>query len=455
MAYIREKETEVFRRESIEEYSKDDIAPGFCLGSVAAGHESFRGNVLAVSLTPLATIHDGFGPFKATNCSSFMPVGDVLNFDNTWKVSGQVKPIKYEDKEICNNLYTHVALRFVGGFSTMLKQCQLLGGRFPLESEIVTGKVNVLSKFSESCVTNNTFLSWLGMRRNANEELWSKCSVLLLDGRIEERHCISELECSVCLVPSLLRFMLYGPIRYMDREYSLQESPDGMLYLEGNSSKIKKIEDSWVIFSMLHGQVLRLDGSPLPIGRQLWNITDGEKNLTLTPCAAAQFSCDNGLCIPRLQKCDGLEQCPDGSDEKYCNLMERANGYNKYVSPIKSKNNNHASDAENYDKLTFWIGVHSLGPITTLDGKATVEMSFIFEWYEDRMRYWELTEERNFLDCSDIWAPELAVMAGFKEGMSYDLQVYHASCYVQKMTGRLQHQDMDDPNMGEYLHGVL
>lgn len=448
MAYIREQETEVLRKESIENSIKNDIAPGFCLGSVAEGHKSFRGTVLAVSLTPLGTAEEGFGPFKAINCRRFVPLGDVLNFDSSWNVSGQAKFITYESKELCNDLYTHVAVRFVGGFGTMLRQCQLLGGRFPLESEIEAGTVNVLSNVSEFCSTNNTFLSWLGMERNSNEELWSKCSVLLLDGRIVERHCISELECSVCLVPSLLRFMLYGPIRHMDREYFLRVSPDGTLYLKGNSSQIRKIGDYWIIFSTLHGQVLRLNGSPLPIGRQLWNVTDGEKNLTLTPCAIAQFSCDNGVCIPRIQKCDGLKQCSDASDEKYCNLMERASGYNKYVSPIMSKNNNHASGTENYDKLTFLIDVHSLGPITTLDGKVTIEMSFIFEWYEDRMKYWELTAERNFLDCSDIWVPELAVMAGFKEGMSYDLHVYHATCYVQKLTGHLQHQDMEDPNMG-------
>lgn len=436
------------KKESIQNSMKDDIAPGFCLGSVAEERESFRGTVLAVSLTPLGTAEKGSGPFKSTNCSSFVPLGDVLNFDSSWNVSGQVKYITYESKELCSDLYTYVSLRIVGGFGTMLRQCHLLGGRFPLESEIEGGTINVFSKVSEFCSTNNTFLSWLGMERNSNEELWSKCSVLLLDGRIVERHCISELECSVCLVPSLLRFMLYGPIRYMDREYFLRVSSDGTLYLKGNSSQIRKKGDYWIIFSTLHGKILRLGGSSLPIGRQSWNVTDGEKNLTLTPCAIAQFSCDNGLCIPRIQKCDGLEQCPDASDEKYCNLMERASGYNKYVSPIKSKNNNHASDTKNYDKLTFWIGVHSLGPITTLDGKVTIEMSFIFEWYEDRMKYWELTEERNFLDCSDIWAPELAVMAGLREGMSYDLHVYHASCYVQKMTGRLQHQDMEDPNMG-------
>lgn len=405
---------------------------------------------MAASLTPLGAVDESSERFQSTDCSSFVPVDDTLKFDYSWHVSGQAESITYENKDLCADMYTHVALRFVGGYDEMLKQCRLLGGRFPLKSEIETGTTTLFSKLSESCITNNTFLTWLGMGSSSNEELWSKCSVLLRDGRIGERHCITELQCSVCLVPSLLRFILYGPIRHMDRMYFLHLSPDGMMYLKGNSSEIRKNGTSWNILSSRHGKVLKLDDSPLPIGRQLWNVTQGEEQLTLTPCAAAQFSCDDGLCIPRYEKCDGFEHCPDGSDEKYCNLMVHASGYNKYVSPIKSKNMDHAGDIENYDKLIFWIDVHSLGPITTLDGKATVEMSFIFEWYEDRMKYWELTHQRNIMDCTEIWAPELAVMAGFREGMSFELHVYHKSCYVEKTGDRVQHQDMDDPNMGEF-----
>lgn len=32
-------------------------------------------------------------------------------------------------------------------------------------------------------------------------------------------------------------------------------------------------------------------------------------------CAESDFTCDNGHCIPARWKCDGEEECPDGSDE--------------------------------------------------------------------------------------------------------------------------------------------
>ncbi|XP_016840986.1 sortilin-related receptor, L(DLR class) A repeats-containing-like isoform X2 [Nasonia vitripennis] len=39
-------------------------------------------------------------------------------------------------------------------------------------------------------------------------------------------------------------------------------------------------------------------------------------------CAANQFACDSGVCIPEFWKCDGDNDCGDHSDENYCNKVK-------------------------------------------------------------------------------------------------------------------------------------
>lgn len=35
-------------------------------------------------------------------------------------------------------------------------------------------------------------------------------------------------------------------------------------------------------------------------------------------CTSSQFACANGYCIPKEMRCDTINQCEDGSDEKNC-----------------------------------------------------------------------------------------------------------------------------------------
>ena len=55
--------------------------------------------------------------------------------------------------------------------------------------------------------------------------------------------------------------------------------------------------------------------------------------LTLTTCTEDQFTCDNGLCIDILDRCNSRPDCFDLSDEFQCRKIDPGPSYQTYIAP--------------------------------------------------------------------------------------------------------------------------
>ena len=59
--------------------------------------------------------------------------------------------------------------------------------------------------------------------------------------------------------------------------------------------------------------------------------------LTLSDCHPVKYTCNNGQCIDLSNKCDGLIDCVDGTDELECEFLVLDKNYSKNKLPLIQK----------------------------------------------------------------------------------------------------------------------
>lgn len=79
-----------------------------------------------------------------------------------------------------------------------------------------------------------------------------------------------------------------------------------------------------------------------PTGLNTWTFTSdvcgrAEARLRVTSCVRGEFSCDDGSCVPLERRCDMEVNCPDGTDEVGCRVLDLPPGYNRMAPPPRPR----------------------------------------------------------------------------------------------------------------------
>ena len=149
----------------------------------------------------------------------------------------------------------------------------------------------------------------------------------------------------------------------------------------------------------------------LALGTHMWEMANdvqcqkGKVSafLSLTACTDSQFTCGDGLCIGLGERCNGVPDCKDETDELRCTVAEIGSSYNKNLAP---------PGAGNISKVPVHINItiYSFGTFDIIKSTFSLELSISMTWKEGRLNFNNLKEikKSNVMrpdEKKSIWFP--------------------------------------------------
>ena len=349
---------------------------------------------------------------------------------------------KFKDDTFCRDQYTIIYVNDTADYLGIEKLCQKVQGTILTEedTEIYHRKIDNLNS---DCDTDG-ILTWLKTDKKLDFDSW--CYVFTVNNTVEIRPCHRPLKCNLCKIKAGLQVTLFGQLDEFDKYYTVRNTYEGELYLKGHkTSIIYEFNDNWILRSSLVEFRCYNNDSVIPFVRMNWHCGTEEKLLAFSTCTLDEFACDDGSCVPETEKCNGVSDCADHSDERICYQVRKDAGYDTDQFPP-------LPDGDKTLIFHYKFRVYSIADVKTSDFYADVDIGLEFEWHDRRLELWDPPEKEEKIDCEKIWYPKLMAIDSSENGFLVALpDNFSERCHVKVADLESLKKMLTDPYMGKYI----
>lgn len=295
-------------------------------------------------------------------CGPFAP-GAVIRMDQEWILSN-ASFVDLPESEVCEKKTKSSYIKFTAmPYESARGVCAGLGGHLPVPDslehaeEIIEAMlqppevritwVGATDEIEEGVYVkahNGEVMKWFKWGTlDPNGLRWQNCLVLEPDF-LHDYPCHVNRE-ALCYLAAQYEWTMKGPCEEdtANYKYSLIHPEKGKLVFRGYYQyEIAEDAGEWVWRNVISDTVIArlppIEGQ-WPMGRHNWTMESdvcqrkGVQVLQLSSCNQEQYTCRDGSCIPRLQRCDRRPDCYDESDEQECQLVRRPLGYHHSLPP--------------------------------------------------------------------------------------------------------------------------
>ncbi|XP_042879256.1 glutamate-gated chloride channel-like [Penaeus japonicus] len=158
-----------------------------------------------------------------------------------------------------------------------------------------------------------------------------------------------------------------------------------------------------------------------------WHRPPPQPKLLLTSCRDNEFTCSDGHCIPKYQRCDLSVDCTDTSDEMDCDVVIVPEGYSIKIPPPR----------ENIKPVSFklFLTIRSIKDFDLTKFRLTVDLMASVKWKDSRLLYANLQDDykaNRIRNVNLVWIPNLTLIDGTK-GTATNV-IHSRAVFVSKVT---------------------